>query len=219
MRTPLNFCVLLLLAIPVLGHAAAGEVDSRLYVFFDILPDESDLEVSNDLGSSGIEDQDWDDHWRFGLGVGTQHLLADAGGPLLTYGVELGLNRFNAEDDDEQFSGSAIMVSPRIGIGIHAVEWLFVEGVAFVGAGASRFSYEHESFDIDEDSDLELATEYGIQASVSVALAETLLLGLRAGWMAQHLEGEFDGDAPVGDSTIESDTRGMHWGLFAGLRF
>jgi hypothetical protein len=218
MRTTLIIFALLL-AIPAQGHAVVGDIDSRLYVFFDSLPDESDLELSNDLGNSEVEDQEWEDHWRLGLGVGTQHLFTDAAGPLLTYGVELGLNRYETEDDGESLRGQAVMVSPRVGIGIHALEWLFIEGVAFVGAGASRFSYENDTFDVDEDSDLEFATEYGIQASASVALAETLLFGLRAGWMAQQLEGEFDGDAPVGDTSVESDTRGIHWGIFAGLRF
>lgn len=203
--------------------AAEGDPDGEragiLYAFVDALPDESDLSVSNDLAEGDVDGAEWDDHWRAGVGFGYQALLSEVGGPMLTYGLELGYNRYRTEDDGGEFEGEALIASPYIGIGFHAFEWLFVEGGAFAGIGASRFNYQIGTLDVDEDSDVALATEYGLRVAATFALGETLLLGARAGWIAQQLEGEFDGDDPFGDTTVESDTDGIFYGLLAGLRF
>ncbi|MDA3960560.1 MAG: hypothetical protein PF961_07200 [Planctomycetota bacterium] len=218
MRTPIIIAILAVGA-PIMAAEPEADTNATIYAFVDILPDDSDLSATNDLGSGDIDGAKWDDHWRAGVGLSAQHLLSEVGGPLLTYGFELGYNRYLADDDESEFTGRALIISPRIGIGFHAFEWLFLEGSAFAGAGVSEFTYRVDPLSIDETSDLALATEYGLQASATFALAETLLLGARVGWIAQQLEGEFEGDPPFVDTTLESDTTGVYYGLLAGLRF
>jgi len=217
----LTLPVALALAPVGLAHAAVsvGETDTRLVLTGDILADESDIELSSSTGSGTLEDAEWDDSYRIGLDIGTQRILSDAGGPLLTTGLSLAYSRYVAEDDGSEFSGNAITLSPRIGVGVHATEWLFLEANAFAGLGLSQFSYEVDDLDLDDDSDGDFAWEYGIFGAASFAFAETFVVGARVGWMSQHIEGTFDGGTLTEEVTVESDSSGMFYGAMIGLRF
>lgn len=218
MGTRLHTAAALIAAPCFFTTLAASEQDNRLYLFADVLSDDNDIELESDLGDSSIEDEgEWDDTLRMGVGSMHQYLLADEGGLLLSYGGEFSYTQYEAEGDSDNLEGELYMISPRVGIGMHASEWLFIEATAFAGIGLSSFTYNNEFGDYDEDSTGDLATEYGLNGTASFALGERVLLGVRAGWMQQNLEGTFE--AENADADFESTTDGFFYGAFVGFRY
>lgn len=207
-----------LLAVPLAGAAGAGaEHDSYIAVFVDVLPDESDLTISTGLFTSTLDDQEWDTSYRIGIEAGGQGLIAEAGGPFAAYALALAYSTYETDDGSEEIEAESIMLTPRVGIGVHAGEFVLLEASGFGGLGGARFDFRNAALGIDEESDIEFAYEFGVFGSAAVALGETFLLGARVGWIRQHLEGDFDEGG--GETEIDSDTEGMFYGGFAGLRF
>lgn len=221
----MNVCLIACIASTAGGLVAEEGAEERstyasgLYIFVDELDDESNVKLKNNLGTMSLEDEKWDDHRRFGFGFMSQRIVGETAGFVLKYGIEIGYTGYGVNNNESDLDGEAIMLSPRIGLGVHVAEWVFIEGVAFGGLGLSQFTYENSTFGIDEKSEQEIATEYGVQVNAYFALSETLMLGARVGWMSQHLEGTFEGGGLSGDTDFESDSEGLYYGLMFGLRF
>ena len=211
------FCVACPLSLT--AEDSMTHLDERLYIFYDEMDDKSDIVLENNLGSMELEGAEWDAHRRVGFGYGEQKVIGENAGVVLNYGIEVDYTEYETANDTSNLNGEAIMIGPRVGVGTHISEWLFLEGAVFGGVGMSEFTYEHDTYNIDSKSDRDFAYQYGAQVHAYFAVSETVMLGARAGWAFQHLEGEFDGGAITGDTDFESDSSGVYYGIMMGIRF
>lgn len=140
-RRPLVATALVLLA----GLAPATEVQHRIRLGFDVLPDEADATAEASQGSlslSAESDVEYDDSGRMTLGysarLGEQLALVVGGG------LAIGRGTFEDVDDvDIEEAGGFV----EVGVSLQVQPWFHLEGVVQLGAGSTQLTGDGEDAD------------------------------------------------------------------------
>lgn len=211
LHTRLTSCLALIAAAGIASAAEGTLSDLRLEG--SLLPEDYDYTAEGSvlgIPVSVSDDSSFDDAYR--IGIAGQSLFRHGRAPIgFSAGGAIAYHRLQNDGDIEE-RYEALTVTARLGLGITLGDLFHVEVLPFVGAGPARGEVGGE-----ESDDFSLYWEYGIMAGAFLTLANSLQLGVHAGWMHGEWDLDFDSRDDGVDVLDDVSTDLEHEGLFVGL--
>lgn len=166
------------------------------------------VDWSSNLGTGGSitidGEEDADRAMRFAVSSSTRKNMPIS----LVIGGALAYTHLEEDRSAEDDRFQSVTANFRLGAAFALGSMFHIEATPFVGAGAGKGRVANE------DSDIGLVWEYGIQGGAFVTFSRAQV-GFLVGWMHSEWDLEFDNSGVLGPDSLDLEL--VHEGVFFGL--